>query len=559
MKNIKLKSISIKTKLTIIPIFLFGITILSSAFICKAVIKNKMQHTLLQNSIEQAREIADQAEMLLTYDKNKVVSLQKFVEKKANQDNIAYAVVINRNVKAIAHSDKQKIGKIYKDDYTIDGAKNGNEKTSRFYADIQKIWTYDVMVPIYKDRELYGVLDIGIPEKGIKQIISTTVVIQLTISIIGFLLIGAILTIMFNKTFKPLEKLVSFIQKTSELNFKEDAELEKLILRNDEIGKIAKIVENMRKSLRDIIKSIMKSSAVVNKSSGELSRISDETLSSVNEVASSITNIAEGTESQAVDMQKGSEKINELSLDIDKVIKTTDLIGEETIKTNKLSKDGLESIEKLSFWSNKNKESSKEVEKIVTDMDKNSLEITNIVDTINEVADKTKLLALNASIEAARAGEAGRGFSVVADEIRKLAEQTAISTEEIREKINSIKERSGQAVNVIKESVEIVDKNNESANSTKKIFNNISEFLISLQDRIEEVVNHSQNMKTSKNNIVESIENISSLAEENSSSTEEISSMSEEQIKDMEILSKHAEELTALSDSLQEEINKFTL
>ena len=110
------------------------IAIISTAFIISSIRKN-VTAILLKKSVEQVKEISLQANAVL----DSKGALQQFVEKKVSGDNIAYAVIIDNNVKAIAHSDKIKIGKVYDDDYTIDGAKNGNEKTSRFYADVQKI------------------------------------------------------------------------------------------------------------------------------------------------------------------------------------------------------------------------------------------------------------------------------------------------------------------------------------------------------------------------------------------------------------------------------------
>ncbi|MCY6371664.1 methyl-accepting chemotaxis protein [Clostridium ganghwense] len=554
------KKRSLKNKLAFISILLFGVMVFTSIIITTILIKNNMIDVITQKGVEQAHEIAAQAEYVFNLKGNEIDNLQKFVEKKAKQDNIAYAVIIDTNVAAVAHSDRPKIGKRYEnDEYTADGAKNGNVKTSRFYADVQKIQTYDIMVPIHKNGQLYGALDIGIPESGIKEVTNGLVMIQVIVAIVSFILIGGLLIIIYGRVLKPVDKLVNLIHKTSQLKLKQDEEIDKLLNRNDELGRMATAIINMRNTLKSIIVSIKESSDVVNGASDDLAKISDQTLGATNEMAASISEIAKGTEVEAVDTQRGSEQVNELALEIDNVLISTKAIADQTVKTNNLSNNGLEIIKDLSYWTEKNIETSNEVESIVVDMDKSSSEITSIVDTINQIADQTKLLALNASIESARAGEAGKGFAVVADEIRKLAEQTAVSTEEIREKISNIQERSSTAVTVMKNSMEIVDENTKAVNRTEDIFNKISNTLEDLKNKIGEVMAYSENMEDKKNSIVDIIQNISALAEETSASTEEMNSISQEQLTNMEALSRHAGDLQGLSNSLQDEINKFIL
>lgn len=144
-------------------------------------------------------------ENILVSNSNPTVELQNFVENKVQQNGIAYAVVIDKNVTAIAHSDKEKIGKNYEDDsYSVDGAKNGKTMTSRFYADVQKSWTFDIMVPIYINNTLYGSMDVGIFEGDITKVTNAILLKEIITVAVGCILFIILMIFILNKMFKPL-------------------------------------------------------------------------------------------------------------------------------------------------------------------------------------------------------------------------------------------------------------------------------------------------------------------------------------------------------------------
>lgn len=150
------------------------------------IVGKNSREVLIEKAHEQVFEMAKQVEMILNAESDPISSLQEYVQLKEEQDNVTYAIIIDTNVQAVAHSDKEKLGKVYEDDYTIDGAKNGKKQFTRWYAEVQGIWTYDIMEPIYKDGELYGVIDIGVPESGIKSIINTVLIYQIIIGVVSF-------------------------------------------------------------------------------------------------------------------------------------------------------------------------------------------------------------------------------------------------------------------------------------------------------------------------------------------------------------------------------------
>lgn len=543
-------------------VFILGFLLLSSAintFFTASIINSKIREVLIEKAKDQVYEIGKQAETILSTETDPIPKLQQFVEEKSKQDNVTYAIVIDTNVTAVAHSDVNKLGKTYDDEYTIDGAKNGKEQFSRWYAEVQGIWTYDIMQPIYKNGELYGVMDIGVPESGITDIIKSVIGYQILIVIIGFVVIAILMWLVIDKIVKAIKSLEALVGKTAELDFNEEEAQLSLQNRNDEIGVMAQAIIEMRATLKSVIEGILKTSHSLSEASETLSRISDDSVKSTDEITAAIGEMAKATEEQALDTEKGAEQVNELSLEIDQVLESTKGIVQMTGKMDQLSTDGVKTVQKLESWSNKNKESSQNVSTIVQEVDRTSADISSIVNTITEIASQTNLLALNASIESARAGEAGKGFAVVAEEIRKLSEQTSKATEDIKSKIEAIQGISQNAVAEISESLKIVDQNAEAAQETKVIFDNIKKGLDETIDIAKEVTHLSDQMNRRKETIIGVIQNISASAEETSASTEEVSASAQEQLHSIETVAENAEALNHIAADLKNEMNRFKL
>lgn len=543
-------------------VFILGFLLLSSAintFFTASIINSKIREVLIEKAKDQVYEIGKQAETILSTETDPIPKLQQFVEEKSKQDNVTYAIVIDTNVTAVAHSDVNKLGKTYDDEYTIDGAKNGKEQFSRWYAEVQGIWTYDIMQPIYKNGELYGVMDIGVPESGITDIIKSVIGYQILIVIIGFVVIAILMWLVIDKIVKAIKSLEALVGKTAELDFNEEEAQLSLQNRNDEIGVMAQAIIEMRATLKSVIEGILKTSHSLSEASETLSRISDDSVKSTDEITAAIGEMAKATEEQALDTEKGAEQVNELSLEIDQVLESTKGIVQMTGKMDQMSTEGVKTVQKLESWSNKNKESSQNVSTIVQEVDRTSADISSIVNTITEIASQTNLLALNASIESARAGEAGKGFAVVAEEIRKLSEQTSKATEDIKSKIEAIQGISQNAVAEISESLKIVDQNAEAAQETKVIFDNIKKGLDETIDIAKEVTHLSDQMNRRKETIIGVIQNISASAEETSASTEEVSASAQEQLHSIETVAENAEALNHIAADLKNEMNRFKL
>ncbi|MFJ6264981.1 methyl-accepting chemotaxis protein [Lysinibacillus xylanilyticus] len=554
-----MKNKSIKRRLLFFTLSLLLLSSVINSVLGVWIVGKNSKEVLIDKANEQVYEIAKQAETILNSENDPISSLQDFVESKAQQDNVTYAIVIDTNAEAVAHSDKGKLGKTYEDAYTIDGAKHGKKQFMRWYAEVQGIWTYDIMEPIYKDGKLYGVIDIGVPESGIQSITNSVLGYQIITGIVSFIVIGALMWWIIGRIVTAIKNLENIIHQTTSLDFTESPELNKLLHHQDEIGLMAKGISGMQSALKNVTVNIHKTSSELSDSSKILIQIAEDTVRTTDEISSAINEVAKATEEQAHDTEKSAEQLNQLSGNIDRVIEHTEKIASMTEDIDHLSNQGVETVNQLSIWSEKNRESSQQVSNIVQEVDKTSSDISSIVNTITDIATQTNLLALNASIESARVGEAGKGFAVVADEIRKLSEQTSNATEDIKNKISAIQDISKSAVQEISTSLSIVEQNAKATKDTSEIFNTIKVALDQTSEVAQEVKHLSHEMDERKEQIISAVQSISASAVETSAGTEQVSASANEQLKSIETVSEKAKDLNAIADALRDEMKKFTI
>ncbi len=327
----------------------------------------------------------------------------------------------------------------------------------------------------------------------------------------------------------------------------------------NEFGQIVYAYNMMVKSMVELIHNVQKQSKNVAQMSDSLLDLSKQTGKATEEVSQTITGIADVTSSQAEETQESVTKLKELSEIIDQLHTNVISMNEEAKQSSEINQENMNTMDKVnSSWS----EELSSMEKLmhsVEEMNANVQDITKIINVINEISRQTNLLALNASIEAASAGEAGKGFSVVAAEIRKLAEQSAASTKEIEAIIADIQARSSSMVDQTNASLEGGQKQakliQKAIKSTMEVFKRNQ----SMADGISNVEQASGNIEKVQNKVLEGLENISASTQENAAGTEEVSANSEEVLATMDEFTQHVSDLRDISATLREETDKFKL
>ena len=217
---------------------MFAVAAITSISSTSYISNQEIDKIVFNKSQAQAQLIAKNIEYVLEQSVQPLADLQTLVESLKQRPDISYAVVINKNIEAIAHSDNKKIGKIYDDNYTITGAGKGEPKHSKWYADVQQVWVYDIMTPVYVDGELYGAFDIGVPITEVSAAVKDIVFTQLTAIISIFLICVCVLMWLLSRFFKPLLALQEALKNISTGDG--DLTLRLPVYGNDEIAHISR-------------------------------------------------------------------------------------------------------------------------------------------------------------------------------------------------------------------------------------------------------------------------------------------------------------------------------
>ncbi|NLM96160.1 MAG: methyl-accepting chemotaxis protein [Halanaerobiaceae bacterium] len=374
-----------------------------------------------------------------------------------------------------------------------------------------------------------------------------------------FMIIGFIATfVLTNRTVRPLNGFLQAFNSMKSGNLTEEVKLgAKYLKRQDEIGVLANNFNDMVEELRELVNDIKFQSNELNDSAEIMNNVSHEVGSLAEQVGSAVQRVAAGAQQQIAQIEETQSNVINFNRQIKRIDNNSKQISKGADNVLESIRKGNQSVNHSINKINKVSEETLRVSKIVSNLGKMSQEIGNIIDLIYNISNQTNLLALNAAIEAARAGQAGQGFSVVADEIRSLAEQSSDATEKISELINSIQESVNDAVEVMGHNTELVAESVQAIKDTDVIFAEIEEVSAVLRNSIAMVVDGLREMTRESQLVEEAIDDISKISKEFAAESQEIAASSEEQIAATEEIVSSAERLKSMSEGLKESVNRF--
>jgi methyl-accepting chemotaxis protein len=415
---------------------------------------------------------------------------------------------------------------------------------------------------------------------------------------------------------RDLARLIGYVQSMADHARRiAEGDLTEEVEPNSPKDELAVAFQQMTSNLREMVGSVASSSSALTEASHQLSSAStqagaatqqisttiqevargnqdqsgaiQETTASVEQLARAIDQIARGAQEQATAIQRTSASVAQLNASIDQTATAAQEVSSAAQKVQGVAASGADTVKRTIQGMAAIKDNSSTAAARVHELGSYSQQIGSIVETIDDIAEQTNLLALNAAIEAARAGEHGRGFAVVADEVRKLAERSSKSTKEIAGLIAHVQkgtedavaamdrgskeveqgaglaEESGLALkNILAEiqvAVERIDRIATSTQEMEAVAREVVSQMSSASAVVEESLAATEEMAASSQQVTGAIEKVAAVSEETSASAEEVSASTEEMSAQVEEMVAQAEDLSRMADELQVVVSRFNV
>ena len=338
------------------------------------------------------------------------------------------------------------------------------------------------------------------------------------------LIFGCVIAVLTALSFnREIKKLQNATHRVAGGDFSEKIK----VTRSDEFGVLETNFNGMMDDVSGLIHAVEDKSNHILEVAGGISEVAGNTKTTIEQVTQAIDSVAQGAVKQAESTQEANTEVEHLKNSLDETKEYVSGMNGMTEKANEVSTEGIESVKDLIEKSGKTAEKSKVSLEVMNEMVESIDKIFYISDTIADITSQTNLLSLNASIEAARAGEMGKGFAVVADEIRKLADESKESTDEIKKIITEITEKSKLVESTMQENEVLQTEQQEAINRTEEIFGEIMKQIEMLGSGMERINALNDTMSANKDLVVDKMGTIASVSEQSAAATEEVNASTE--------------------------------
>ena len=446
-------------------------------------------------------------------------------------------------------------------DRIVEKVLQGGESYFSHAVSIEGTLNYGYFIPVYQNGstdEIIGMIFVGTDKQEKDAVINKilgTISMAVCAVMILCIAIGMKLATSMSRNIRSSIEVVGKVADGALNVWVED----KLLGRHDEIGDLSRVTITLRDAMKATIQEISQNAKRLLDASELLGTAADQTNGTMDHVRMAVNQIVENSTEQAQNSQNTSEHMRIMGENITETSAEVELLDDNAASMQQSSEKAAETLNNL-------RNINIEVERIIGEVQEQTNRTNDSVQKIHEatafitsIAEETNLLSLNASIEAARAGESGRGFGVVADQIKKLSEQSNESSKEIEETAKTLSEDSAKAVEIMQQMQEIIMNQSASMQDTQKVVEEVIAQIGSSMQSIRQIKESTGHLENSRNEVLQAVSELSEIVQGNVDSTKKTYDETEEVVDTFKQVYVSAEQLREIADELVSSIDYFKM
>ena len=360
-----------------------------------------------------------------------------------------------------------------------------------------------------------------------------------------------------NKLATPIAHVTNRLATLAQGDFRHNAALEAKISSTDEIGRMSQALDTLQHNVRQMMKQAIEAAEKITTAVAQLNESADQSATVSSQVASSMSKVADSCNEQFAEMDRTKAQIGTLEQHMSAFAGNLSQTVDAVDGTNRAAAQGATRVNEAVLQMQRIAESVSHSAEVITVLGEESDKIGTIVDAIAAIAEQTNLLALNAAIEAARAGENGRGFAVVAEEVRKLAEQSSTSADEITALITSIQEKAQNAVEVMQEGASQAQGGTEAVDAAGRTFKEIASMVEHVASESSAMGSRVHELEQSTHSIRDSAESMNKMSRSVAAESQTVSAATQEQTAAVQQIAGASRSLNEMSQAMHAAISKF--